>query len=248
MTGTAVATPGPVGRVGTLAVLPVEDFAEWGIVAYTTTRPAGTFGANADEPMATVLGRWGQVVGDAAGRGVPAFATAHQVHGGEIHEHGPGWRGWLRGPDGDGHLWVRRGHGAAVTVADCTPVFLAHPSGAAAVLHSGWRSTAAGITERALARFVSMGLSPADCRLHLGPSICGACYEVGPEVHLQVAGRVVERPTPIDVRAEIARRASAAGVRAISTSPWCTRCHGDWLFSHRAGDPGRQIGVLLSLP
>lgn len=245
MTGPA---PSPLGTVGGLPVIPVDDFADWGIVACTTTRQAGTFGADAEEPMATVLARWGAIVGDAVARGVAAFATAHQVHGAAIHEHGPGWRGWLRGPDGDGHLWARRGHGAAVTVADCTPVFLAHPSGAAAVLHSGWRSTAAGITERAIARFVSMGLSPADCRLHLGPSSCGACYEVGPEVHAQLTGRVVERPAPIDVRAEIARRAAGLGIGRIAISPWCTRCHGDRLFSHRAGDPGRQIGVLLSLP
>lgn len=234
--------------VGGLAVLPVNDFADWGIVAYTTTRAAGTFGSQADEPMATVLGRWNAVLGDAAARGVAAFATAHQVHGADIHQHGGGWRGWLRGPDGDGHLWTRRGHGAAVSVADCVPVFLAHPSGAGAVLHSGWKGTAAGITERAIALFRGAGLSPADCRLHLGPAISGACYEVSPEVLAALGQGAAAGPAPVDLRAIIADRARALGVRQITVSPWCTRTHADLLFSHRGGDAGRQIGVLLSPP
>ena len=219
------APPPSFGTLGGLPVIPIDDFSDWGIVACTTTRQAGTFGWNADEPIVAVMPRWGAIVNDAASRGVAAFATAHQVHGAAIHEHGPGWRGWLRAPEGDGHLWV-----------------------AAAVLHSGWRSTAAGITERAIARFVSMGLSPADCRLHLGPAICGTCYEVGPEVHRQLTGQVVDGPRPIDVREEIARRAARLGVRDLRIAAWCTRCHNDHLYSHRAGDAGRQIGVLLSLP
>ncbi|MCU0618431.1 MAG: polyphenol oxidase family protein [Gemmatimonadaceae bacterium] len=243
-----MALPAPLGALDGRPVVAIDDFADWGLVAYVTTRAFGTLGAQSEEPARAVLGRWQAIVDDAAARGIRAFATAHQVHGARVHEHGPGWQGWLRAPEGDGHLWTARAHGAAVTVADCVPVFVAHPSGAGAVLHSGWRSTAAGITEEALARFAARGLAPADCRLHLGPAICGACYEVGPEVHAQVAGRAVAGPMPIDVRAEIAIRARAAGVRDIRVSPWCTRCHGDALFSHRAGDPGRQVGVLLSLP
>ena len=41
-------------------------------------------------------------------------------------------------------------------------------------------------------------------------------------------------------------RARSHGVRSIAVSEWCTRCSNDQLFSHRAGDTGRQVGVLIA--
>jgi len=41
-----------------------------------------------------------------------------------------------------------RGIALAVGVADCVPVFIAHPSGIVALVHSGWRGTAGRILER----------------------------------------------------------------------------------------------------
>src|SRR6185369_17260158 len=109
-------------------------------------------------------------------------------------------------------------------VADCVPVFLAHPSGAAAALHSGWRGTARRITAKAIERFGLHGLRPADLRLHCGPAICGRCYEVSPDVYAQLTGREVASPTTVDLRALIAEDARALGVRSISVSAFCTRC------------------------
>jgi copper oxidase (laccase) domain-containing protein len=42
------------------------------------------------------------------------------------------------------------------------------------------------------------------------------------------------------VIAEQSRQAGAT----VTISPWCTRCHNERFFSHRAGDQGRQLGVL----
>jgi len=133
----------------------------------------------------------------------------------------------------------------AVTVADCVPVFIGHESGAIAVLHSGWRGTAARITELAIRRFGEFGLSPATLRLHCGPAICGRCYEVSADVAAQLTGRDPGRPTHVDLRAIIADHARAVGVRDVSISPLCTRCDNDRFFSHRAGDAGRQLGVIV---
>ena len=134
----------------------------------------------------------------------------------------------------------------AVTVADCVPVFIAHPSGAGALLHSGWRGTVAGITQVAIERLRQLGHSPADLRIHLGPAICGNCYEVSPDVYGRLTGREVARPTTVDLREVIAGHAASLGVRRIDASPWCTRCDNDRFFSHRAGDWGRQLGVLIA--
>lgn len=191
-------------------------------------------------------GRWNDLVQLADGQGAARFASGSQVHGAEIAVHEGGWRGWLRVPAVDGHLWTRPGIGAAVTVADCVPVFLAHPSGAGAVLHSGWRGTVAGITERAIERLGAAGFGAGSLRLHLGPSICGSCYEVSPDVYGAVTGSAVAVPTPVDLRLAIAARARTLGVRDIAISEWCTRCSNDRLFSHRAGDAGRQLGVLIA--
>ena len=223
----------------------VESFAALGVLAFTTGRGAGSFGLQTDEPVGAVTARWSalrRLLGGNAAR----LATAVQVHGNTIVEHGGDWQGWLRGPDADGHLALARGTAMAVTVADCVPVFIAHPSGALAALHSGWRGTAARITERAIARFVDAGCAAGDLRLHCGPAICGRCYEVSADVYAELTGSNPGKPAHVDLRALIADHARAAGVRAISVSPLCTKCDNDRFYSHRAGDAGRQLGVIAS--
>jgi YfiH family protein len=228
------------------AHLSIPDFDEWGLRAFTTSRVAGTFGTQATEPAAEVFSRWHTLVAGVAALGCSRFATGFQVHGPAIAIHEFGWDGWLRCTEVDGHAWSRPGTAAAVTIADCVPVFIAHPSGAAALLHSGWRGTVAGITERAIEWFGRIGFGAGALRIHLGPAICGSCYEVSPDVYLAVTGRATAAATPVDLRASIADRARALGVRDIAISEWCTRCSNDQLFSHRAGDAGRQLGVLIA--
>jgi YfiH family protein len=223
-----------------------DAFADWGIAAFATTRAAGSFGTASDEPAASVLGRWDALQRHVAERGAPRLATARQVHGADLVSHVPGWTGWLRGGDADGHVSVERGTAAAVTVADCVPVYVAHPGGATALLHSGWRGTVAGILARAVASLSASKLAPADLRVLLGPSICGRCYEVSPDVFAQLTGKSVDRPTPVDLRDVIAGQARAVGIRDVRTVNACTRCDNDRYYSHRVGDPGRQLGVLYA--
>lgn len=221
----------------------VPELEALGVAAFTTTRAAGSFGTGGSEPVSEVMSRWNALIAELR-PAAPRFATASQVHGDHVVTHAGDWEGWLRVPAADGHLSTTPGTAFAVTVADCVPVFVVHPSGAIALLHSGWRGTAAGITERAIAAFQSLGLSPADLHLHLGPAICGSCYEVSPEVHHQLTARTVSAPTPVDLRSIIASRARTLGVRDITISPFCTRHDNDRFFSHRAGDGGRQIAVV----
>jgi YfiH family protein len=141
---------------------------------------------------------------------------------------------------------MERGTAIAVTVADCVPVFVAHPSGAVAILHSGWRGTAARIVERGIDALVAHGVRVADLRLHCGPAICGKCYEVSADVYTQLTGRNPGAPTTIDLRALIAEHAARKGLTHITTSSSCTRCDNDRFYSHRAGDAGRQIGVIVA--
>src|SRR6185436_2382897 len=132
------------------------------------------------------------------------LATSVQVHGNRVVVHDSGWDGWLRTGDADGHVAMHRGIALAVTVADCVPVFLAHPSGAIAALHSGWRGTASRIVERGIMDLAHRGVPAAELRLHLGPAICGRCYEVSADVYAQLTGRDPGGKATIDLRSLIA--------------------------------------------
>ena len=135
----------------------VPELEAIGIRAFTTTRAAGSFGVASDEPVRDVMARWDRLRAELATAG-PRLATARQVHGDRVISHGTGWEGWLRCGDADGHFALERGTGMAVSIADCVPVFIAHASGAVALLHSGWRGTAARIVERAIDLFESRGI------------------------------------------------------------------------------------------
>ena len=226
------------------AVEVVDDFAPFGVRAYTTTRMAGSFGVGTTEPVRDVMDRWDDLRSTIRAAGIQRLATAPQVHGARVIGHGAGWEGWLRATPADGHLCTTPDTAMAVTVADCVPVFLAHPSGATSVLHSGWRGTAARIVEQGIDALAHRGFPPAELRMHLGPGICGKCYEVSPDVVRQLTGETPARPRTVDLRAIIASHARAFGVKHISISASCTRCHNDRFFSHRAGDGGRQISVI----
>jgi polyphenol oxidase len=224
----------------------VPDLADLGVIAFTTTRAVGTFGVNADEPVREVMGRWAALRRELL-EFAPRLATAGQVHGTRILVHDVAWRGWLRGEEGDGHFAPVKGTASAVTVADCVPVFIAHPRGATMALHAGWRGTAARILVHALAELGQSGFSPGEARIHLGPAICGGCYEVSADVYAQLTGRDPGKPTPVDLRAILVDQARAAGAKRITVSDLCTRCNNDRFYSHRAGDMGRQVGVIVAI-
>jgi YfiH family protein len=223
----------------------VPGFADLGVLAFTTTRAVGSFGMASDEPAKVITERWTALRQELRRTG-PRLATASQVHGSTVLVHATCWEGWLRADDADGHVAIERGTALAVTVADCVPLFIAHPSGATGLLHSGWRGTAGRIVERGIDSFVRRGIPANELRLHLGPAICGDCYEVSGDVYAELTGTNPGRPTNVDLRAIIADHARRAGVRDISISQWCTRHDNERFFSHRAGDTGRQLGVIVA--
>ncbi len=223
--------------------LEIRAFEEFGVGAFTTTRPAGDFNLNGEVPGAR--DRWLRLQQALAEAGAPRLASAAQVHGTRVLVHQAAWDGWLRVDDADGHL-VLGGGAAAVTIADCVPVFIAHPSGAVGMVHAGWRGTAGGILPEALRQFAAQGLPIDELRVHLGPSICGRCYEVGVDVYAQLTGWQTRHARHVDLRALLAEQAKQLGVAGWSASGECTRCENAVLYSHRAGDAGRQIACIYS--
>jgi len=225
----------------------LEEFSGLDVRAIVSTRAAGDLGMAGTAPVGQLLDRWTALrvaLGD--GRPVARFASAIQVHGAHVVEYGEGWRGWLRSDAADGHFSRARGIGFAVTIADCVPIFVAHPAGAIALLHAGWRGTAAGILTRTLLLFAAHGLAPTELRIHMGPAICGRCYEVGADVYAKITGQAAAHPRKIDLRAVLADQARAGGARNITVSECCTMCDNARFFSHRAGDSGRQVAAIAA--
>lgn len=232
------------------------------LVQGTTTRRSGDvdgfdFGLFAERSRPdTARARW-RTLREWVGAG--RVVHARQIHGAEVRVHGPVGSGsgrpgespggdpWIV-DDCDGHVTASPGVLLAVTTADCVPIFLADAERrAVAAVHAGWRGGAAGILERALeAMATDFGTRPDEVYMHLGPAICGRCYEVGPEVFEALREPVPPAAMPIDLRHVLASRGVRAGVprATITVSAHCTRCTGSDLFSHRGGDGGRQVGFI----
>jgi YfiH family protein len=178
-----------------------------------------------------------RLLADALGFGLEAVAFGQQVHGTELATHGDSPSQPLAV---DGHVIAEPGVAGLVFVADCVPVALSGPNGAA-ILHCGWRGLAAGIVAKGAA---AVGATDAA----VGPSIGSCCYEVGPEVLAPFErlgdgiadGRMLDLP-------EVARRLLLeAGVERVELSGLCTSCEPELFFSHRRdrGRTGRQAGLV----
>ena len=178
-----------------------------------------------------------------------AIVHARQVHETRIVVHdGVGWGVRAAAGPADGHATADSDVLLAVTVADCVPVYLLDADArTVALLHAGWRGTAAGILPRGIVLMGQRwGTDPSRLLVHLGPAICGACYEVGPEVFEALGEEVPPNAAPLDMRGVLARQARTAGVpsESITVSGLCTLCGDGNLFSHRGGRSERQVAVL----
>jgi YfiH family protein len=162
---------------------------------------------------------------------------ARQVHGTRLLRHVG--RGGHLVEEADGHVVSEAGLVPLVFVADCLPVALRGPGGAAMV-HAGWRGLAGGILAEAAAAVRATTAA-------VGPGIGPCCYEVGGEVATAfgelgegiLEGRMLNLP-------EVARRLlGRAGVGEVESAGLCTSCAEELFFSHRRdrGRTGRQAGL-----
>ena len=148
--------------------------------------------------------------------------------------------------------------------ADCVPLFFVDPARKAIGLaHSGWKGTAGRIGEetvKVMGR--EFGSRPEDMVAAVGPSICRKCYEVSEDVYAAFADRF----SPEDMKAVFDRKENGkyqldlweanrrvlmeAGIRPenISVTGFCTHCHPDLLWSHRAlGNARGSLAAFLCL-
>jgi polyphenol oxidase len=244
--GIACVTEQPVPTGGGMLHAHAGWAAAWPWLVQGITDHAHDMSLFAGAPAGQVLVRWQQL----RDRGECAVIVhARQVHGADVLVHDRVPAGIHVAPDADGHVTAQPGAMLAVSVADCVPVSLVAPEARViALLHGGWRGVAAGILERGLRTLDGVhGVQSRDVHMHLGPAICGRCYEVGPDtVHaLELRDGAAPR-THVDLRAVLVVRALAAGIPAahMSVSSACTRCGESPFYSHRGGCAERQVAVL----
>jgi polyphenol oxidase len=224
--------------------------AELGVVAGITGRgpdPGRGFdlGLWGEAPVGEVMSRWRLLC-----RSFPGFSAVvlgTQVHGAEVMSVGPS-QGWLQIDGIDGWVTTMPGVLLTVTVADCVPVYLAVAGQGVALLHAGWRGTAAGILGRGLERLLAeTGSTPDDVVMHCGVGICGSCYEVGSEV-MSGCGVPGDGPGPwrLDLRQTLADQGTRLGVPRITRSSHCSAHDRPTFYSHRAsgGSDGRMVAYL----
>lgn len=227
--------------------------AEYGVVAGITGASEGfdmaLWGAN---HAGRVMSSW-HLFQESFKPGFHQFVVGHQVHGSSV-EVCEGVGHGLHVKEGlDGHATRQPGILLIVLVADCVPVYLLNQESKAVVLlHAGWRGTAAGVLEAGLTQLESFGkTNRSDVVMHCGVSICGNCYEVGPEVIEATSGRKVDRAENLDLRGVLAEQAGKLGIGRVTTSSWCAAHDEGRFHSHRskgalAGRMAAYLGVPLA--
>ncbi|MEN9352319.1 MAG: hypothetical protein RL476_279 [Actinomycetota bacterium] len=150
-------------------------------------------------------------------------------------------------PTCDGLITSKSNLALAVMVADCIPLLLVSKEAVGAI-HVGRAGLVNQIALKAIATMRSLGA--IDIHAILGPSICGACYEVPFEMQQDVveqhprAFAATRKGTPgLDLPKALIEDLLSAGV-SYEASTICTM-ENELYFSHRRQNPtGRFAGVV----
>ena len=162
-------------------------------------------------------------------------------------------------PECDGLVTNTPGIALTVFTADCTPVLLHDPvTGAVGAVHAGWRGTASGIAEKAVAAMVSaFGCKSSDICAAIGPNIGTCCFETDADVPEAMLSALGEEAKPfihahgekfhVDLKQINALWLRRSGVTNIAMSNHCTACNPSLFWSHRitGGIRGSQGAIIL---
>lgn len=157
-------------------------------------------------------------------------------------------------PAADAMLTTSTGFALASLSADCVLVALADPvAGVIGTVHCGRLGLTAGVVQAAVAALHAHGAT--NILAALGPSVCGACYEVPQEMADEVsavlpeaAARSREGRPALDVGAGVAAQLAAFGVEVRRRVGGCTR-EDPALYSYRRQHvTGRQAALIWRTP
>lgn len=200
-----------------------------------------------------------RLVCDALGFGFEHLTFGQQVHGARVHvmtsmEAGRGRARFEDGlPGADGLIVREPGLAVGVYVADCVPLVMYDPERrVAAVVHAGWRGTAAGIAGEAVRVLTeTLGVHPETLHVGVGPAIGRCCYDVSAEVARAVGvAELRDGKWYADLAEANYQQLMAAGVASnhIELSGVCTACRADEFYSERKlGRPTGRFAAIIAL-
>jgi YfiH family protein len=139
-----------------------------------------------------------------------------------------------------------------LTIADCLPVFLYHPGGIIAAIHSGWRGSHRKIVFKTVKKVCEhFGFNASELIAYIGPGLSVENFEVGKEV-AELFGKDVVRIRGnkyyFDNKLENKNQLIKAGVSEINIeiSDYCTYKEVNLFHSYRRNgkNAGRMLGVI----
>ena len=180
--------------------------------------------------------------------GATSWATITAEHSNMVHVINAGGEA----PVGDALVTTRPGLALMALAADCVPLAIADDqAGIIGVAHAGWKGLVSQVAPACIEAMIDLGATPTNLVAILGPSICGACYEVPPERVEEVrsvASVACRDKSHLDIAAGIEAQLTRLGVRTQRIAG-CT-FEDDHLFSYRraAGTPTGRGGIAIALP
>jgi hypothetical protein len=207
-----------------------------------------------DDPAAVAANRrrLAEALGLASGR----LAFMRQVHGTTVAV-ADGRDPAGAPPEADALVATEPGLGLVVLSADCVPVLLAAPGPDGPVLaaaHAGRKGVQDGVVLEAVATMRGLGARVEEGRAHVGPAVCGRCYEVPGALQAEVVADVpaaactTRDGTPgLDLPCAVLGQLVAAGVRDVGQDETCTLETAD-LYSHRRDGVTGRIASVVWVP
>ena len=151
--------------------------------------------------------------------------------------------------DADAIFTREKGVGLAVLAADCLPILIRSDIAVAAI-HAGRAGMINFIAQKTIHAMQDAGASNFEAII--GPSICGDCYEVSPEMYEKVISDHPDSATnssahSLNLQSGVAAQLTELGVEVLNMGI-CTREYEDF-YSHRRSHSqnlpeGRQVGVI----
>lgn len=145
----------------------------------------------------------------------------------------------------DALITQSKGVGLAALAADCMPITFSAAQWVG-VAHVGRLGFTSGIAGKTVAMMRELGAG--DIKATIGPSICGTCYEVSPEMYLEIserypAARTSDSLHALDLQRGVTIELETQGVE-VRNLKICTLENPQYFSFRRGAEAARQAGLI----